>query len=170
MSDATNTRLMDTSPGGENTQFVPPPTPLNPLLKLLPLSPYTNIYLNTRYESTATFTKPHAKSSGQFGGTFSFSSSLKSHSILNQTSLATKLIITCNSDSNTTEASQQAQDQKKERGEKTAENIRFGESISEHGFGGETVGNTGAPGLGSESEGEQTRREQGYGGGSGVGG
>ena len=57
------------------------------------------------------------------------------------------------------------------RGEKTAENIRFGEAISEHGFGGETTTSTGtadAPGRDGEGP-RQTRREQGYGGGSGVG-
>ncbi|TVY57328.1 hypothetical protein LCER1_G001769 [Lachnellula cervina] len=85
MSQATNTKLMDTEPGGENTQ----------------------------YESANTFTKPHAKSEGQFG------------------------------DSNPNEADQQAQKQKRERGEKTAENVRYGEAISEHGFGGETGGEWG---------------------------
>jgi hypothetical protein len=59
--------------------------------------------------------------------------------------------------------------------------MRYGEAISEHGFGGETVGNSGSANQGSgfggtndDSEGKgaegQTRREQGYGGGSGVGG
>ena len=37
----------------------------------------------------------------------------------------------------------QQQQEKSEKGEKTAENIRYGESISEHGFGGETMGNSG---------------------------
>jgi hypothetical protein len=57
--------------------------------------------------------------------------------------------------------------------------MRYGEAISEHGFGGETLGNAGeATDGGSEGrvaadagaeEGAPTRREQGYGGGSGVG-
>ena len=72
-------------------------------------------------------------------------------------------------DSNPTEADQQAQKEKAEKGEKTAENIRYGEAISEHGFGGETVGNSGSVGGGTEGTAGQTRREQGYGGGSGVG-
>lgn len=73
--------------------------------------------------------------------------------------------------------------EEKERGEKTAENIRYGEAISEHGFGGETVGNSGEAkrgegfgraGSGGEADdgeggGSNTRRAQGYGGGSGVG-
>jgi len=112
MSEATNTKLMDTEPGGENSQ----------------------------YESTATFTKPHSKSEGQFG------------------------------DSTPTEASQVSQKEKAERGEKTAENVRYGEAISEHGFGGETVGNEGGVGVGEGKTTGQVRRAQGYGGGSGVGG
>lgn len=64
--------------------------------------------------------------------------------------------------------------QKAARGEKTAENIRFGEAISEHGFGGETLGNTGSAKsnlAGKEGEGAgvsagagaggRTRRSQG---------
>lgn len=66
----------------------------------------------------------------------------------------------------------------KERGERTAENIRYGQSISENGFGGQTTGNSGSTvqdGYGSakvpESDDaiDQTRRMQGYGDGSGVG-
>jgi hypothetical protein len=84
-------------------------------------------------------------------------------------------------DSNSNEAKQVLEKEKRERGEKTAENIRYGEAISEHGFGGETIGNEGEVNQGSsfgrvemeregEGEGKQTRRGQGYGGGSGVGG
>lgn len=71
------------------------------------------------------------------------------------------------------EATTQAEEKKAERGERTAENIRFGESISEHGFGGETVGNSGGVSDGErskdEEEGESVRKAMGYGGGSGVG-
>ena len=42
----------------------------------------------------------------------------------------------------------QVQTEKAEKGEKTAENIRYGESISEHGFGGETKGNSGSANQG----------------------
>ena len=45
------------------------------------------------------------------------------------------------SQNDTVESQQQAQ--KAERGEKTAENIRYGEALSEHGMGGETTGNSG---------------------------
>jgi hypothetical protein len=73
-------------------------------------------------------------------------------------------------DSGVNEASKQAQADKTAREEKTAENVRFGESISEHGFGGKTAGNSGSKGTGRSEEVGQTRRVQGYGGGSGVGG
>ncbi|KAL3421875.1 hypothetical protein PVAG01_06031 [Phlyctema vagabunda] len=76
-------------------------------------------------------------------------------------------------------ADPEAAKQKQARGEKTAENIRYGEAISEHGFGGETTGTSGDAQQGgfgkvaddsSKTSGQQqTRREQGYGGGSGVG-
>lgn len=77
-------------------------------------------------------------------------------------------------DPNPNEAEQKAAAEKRERGEKTAENIRYGEAISEHGMGGETVGNTGGvnPLGGEESveeKGDKARHAQGYGPGSGVG-
>ncbi|KAH6683075.1 hypothetical protein B0J14DRAFT_137925 [Halenospora varia] len=120
MSKATNTQMIDTEPGGEQTQ----------------------------YEGTQTFVKRHAKSSGQFDD--------------NETK---------------TEAVDQLRKEKQERGEKTAENIRYGEAISEHGMGGETIGNSGKANQdvgygGAEDDGaqtKQTRREQGYSEGSGVG-
>ncbi|KAI9820619.1 MAG: hypothetical protein M1827_004988 [Pycnora praestabilis] len=77
-------------------------------------------------------------------------------------------------DSTTDQVSQE----KSERGEKTAENIRYGEAISEHGMGGETTGNSGSANQDSgygDTEAQldepgQSRKEQGYGKGSGVGG
>ena len=42
----------------------------------------------------------------------------------------------------------QAAQQQKERGEQTAENVRYGEALSEHGFGGETTTNSGQSGQG----------------------
>lgn len=70
---------------------------------------------------------------------------------------------------------------KKERGEKTAEKIRFGQAISEQGFGGKVVGNSGTAEKGSsygqvkdDADGkenlQQTRKEMGYGGGNDIGG
>jgi hypothetical protein len=84
-------------------------------------------------------------------------------------------------DSTSNEAFQVVREERKERGESTAGNIIYGEAISEHRFGGETIGNEGKVNQGSsfgrvemdreaEGEGKQARREQGYGGGSGVGG
>ena len=43
----------------------------------------------------------------------------------------------------TTEADVQAAQQKKQRGERTAENIRYGQNLSQHGYGGETTANNG---------------------------
>ncbi|KAF8852669.1 hypothetical protein BDZ45DRAFT_658860 [Acephala macrosclerotiorum] len=114
MSEATNTKLMDTERGGEQTQ----------------------------YEGVNEFGKSHAKESGQFD------------------------------DSTVNEAAQHLSSEKQERGEKTAENIRYGEAISEHGFGVETTGNSGKAnqdsGFGEiedqSIEGQRSRREQGYGG------
>lgn len=82
MTEAKNTKLMDTAPGGEQTQ----------------------------YEGQSTFVESHAKDSGTFA------------------------------DPSVPEAKTQAAKEKRARGEKTAENIRYGEAISEHGFGGETKG------------------------------
>ncbi|CZS98466.1 hypothetical protein WAI453_005788 [Rhynchosporium graminicola] len=142
MSKATNTKLMDTEPGGENTQ----------------------------YESQDTFVRDPKKSTGQLG--------------------------TTNQHEDTEDDVHRAS-AKAERGEKTAENIRYGEAISEHGFGGETVGNSGSAdnasggqgvggqsgkegnkgmrreSMGSQSAEERNRLERmrmGYGAGSGVGG
>ncbi|KAL8723076.1 MAG: hypothetical protein Q9225_000547 [Loekoesia sp. 1 TL-2023] len=74
-------------------------------------------------------------------------------------------------------AEQKEQD-KADRGARTAENIRYGQSISEGGMGGkttETDGSANQGGYGStgvqdgQDSAEETRREQGYGPGSGVG-
>jgi hypothetical protein len=86
-------------------------------------------------------------------------------------------MLTCpGEDPSSNEAATKSQAEKKERGEKTAENIRYGQALSEHGFGGETTGNSGSAqqsGFGGTeavpTESSQSRREQGYGGGSGVG-
>jgi hypothetical protein len=64
-----------------------------------------------------------------------------------------------------------------DRGQQTADNIRYGQNISESGVGGKTTTSTGsaeqAGGYGGKSDEaepqKQTRREQGYGPGSGVG-
>ncbi|KAF2096788.1 hypothetical protein NA57DRAFT_78381 [Rhizodiscina lignyota] len=106
-------KLMDTRPGGENTQ----------------------------YESTATFTKPHNKEGGQL------------------------------SDPTTSTSTPKGVDP--ERAEKTAQNIRYGQAMSEQGMGGQTTtsgeGNvdSGFGGAASQSEDLSTsdaRTAQGYGG------
>ncbi|MCJ1251003.1 hypothetical protein MMC30_008234 [Trapelia coarctata] len=108
--------MMDTAPGGENTQ----------------------------YESTNTFQKPHNKDGGQMG----------------------------EQETKTDSTSSEQQQAKSEKGANTAENIRYGEAISEHGFGGETTGNSGeanqGTGYGSTKiqaktdDAVQTREDQGY--------
>jgi len=65
-----------------------------------------------------------------------------------------------------------------ERGQQTADNIRYGQNISESGVGGMTTTSTGSAeqsgGYGAKPDDSEqlknTRREQGYGPGSGVGG
>jgi hypothetical protein len=76
---------------------------------------------------------------------------------------------------NTNEASEQAHLDNASDGGRKAENIRYGEAISEHGFGGKTGENTGVANQGTGRDGGrdgegQTRMAQGYGGGSGIGG
>ncbi|MCJ1259397.1 hypothetical protein MMC24_007234 [Lignoscripta atroalba] len=73
-----------------------------------------------QYESIQTVTKPHSKQGGQMG------------------------VEETQPDSVPSEKHQA----KAERGEKTAENVRYGEAISEHGFGGETTGNSGSANQG----------------------
>lgn len=72
-----------------------------------------------------------------------------------------------NHSTNANDAATQQTEKKAARGEKTAENIRFGESISEHGFGGETVGNSGGVSDGmrnsDEKEGNEVKKAMGYG-------
>jgi len=73
----------------------------------------------------------------------------------------------------------QQEQQKAERGEKTADNVRYGQNISEGGMGGKTTdvrGNAsqgssfGATASHTESDNAQaSRQESGYGSGSGVG-
>ncbi|KAL8824088.1 MAG: hypothetical protein Q9191_005309 [Dirinaria sp. TL-2023a] len=133
--------LMDTAPGGETPQ----------------------------YESINTVTKPHSKQSGQTGEAETQADAVDSQ-----------------------------QDQEKaEKGARTAENVRYGQGISEGGMGGTTTegqGEANQGGLlgmirdaddasvdtgyggtenqtssGGEPETAESRREQGYGPGSGVG-
>ncbi|KAJ9603203.1 hypothetical protein H2200_012498 [Cladophialophora chaetospira] len=109
-------KMMDTSPGGENTQ----------------------------YESIKTETVPTEKQRGQLGSG--------------------------PNSSDTPPADE-------ERGQKTADNIRYGQNISESGMGGKTTAQSGSAGQqggygGAPDQAEEqtdTRSQQGYGGGSGVG-
>ncbi|ERF69816.1 hypothetical protein EPUS_08017 [Endocarpon pusillum Z07020] len=100
-----------------------------------------------QYESIKTVDKPTETQSGQLGGKMASGSS-------------------------------EVDEQKQEKGEQTAENVRYGQNISESGMGGMTTTSEGTASQGGyggaeAQEGEekpaQTRREQGYGPGSGVG-
>ncbi|KAL8734692.1 MAG: hypothetical protein Q9166_001348 [cf. Caloplaca sp. 2 TL-2023] len=73
---------------------------------------------------------------------------------------------------------QQQEQDKADRGARTAENVRYGQTISEGGMGGKTTeagGQAKQRGYGStdlqaaQDTAEETRQEQGYGPGSGVG-
>ncbi|KAL8785390.1 MAG: hypothetical protein Q9213_003396 [Squamulea squamosa] len=76
-------------------------------------------------------------------------------------------------------ANEQQEQDKADRGARTAENVRYGQTISEEGMGGkttETAGSANQAGYGStdgqdnsEESAEATRQEQGYGPGSGIG-
>ncbi|KAL8855096.1 MAG: hypothetical protein Q9221_000002 [Calogaya cf. arnoldii] len=103
-----------------------------------------------QYESITTVTNPHSKQGGQMGDAETQPDAVKE---------------------------QQEQD-KADRGARTAENVRYGQTISEGGIGGKTTeagGSANQAGYGSTDEhagqdnAEETRQEQGYGPGSGVG-
>ncbi|KAL8809988.1 MAG: hypothetical protein Q9223_002711 [Gallowayella weberi] len=73
---------------------------------------------------------------------------------------------------------QQQEQDKADGGARTAENVRYGQNISEEGMGGKTTeagGHANQGGDGStyaqdaQDSAEETREEQGYGSGSGVG-
>ncbi|CAG8958330.1 hypothetical protein HYFRA_00000686 [Hymenoscyphus fraxineus] len=128
MTEATNTKMMDTEAGGEQTQY-------------------------EGAQTTQTAQLPgHIKYTGQFNAT-----------------------------PRTPEKDDAFETLKKQRGEKTAENIRFGQAISQQGFGGKIVGNMGSAEKASayggvkddgnaEKDTQRTRKEMGYGGGNEVGG
>jgi hypothetical protein len=112
-------------------------------------NPLANKKTNTRpsrYESEHTDTVPHKKSGGQLGQA--------------ETSVDVQ--------------PEAAAKQKAERGEKTAENIRYGQAISESGVGGFTTGSEGSAaqeGVGRQQKQEQdsadavqSRKAEGYGG------
>lgn len=107
-----------------------------------------------QYESINTVTKPHSKQGGQIG----------------------------EAETQVDAVDSQQEQEKAEKGARTAENVRYGQSISEGGMGGMTTEGQGEAnqdtgyggaenqtGSGGESEAAESRRQQGYGPGSGVG-
>lgn len=116
-----------------------------------------------RYESIKTETVPAAKQSGQLGCMYIPSRLPEPEAHVSSAG------------PHTTEGAPPSQD----RGEKTAENIRYGQNISESGMGGKTnsTGSASDGGYGSaardkeqETSDVNARTSQGYGPGSGVGG
>jgi hypothetical protein len=139
-----SSNLMDTEIGGEQTQYAIPHN--KHTHKHFSKKTKTNTTPLSRYESEHTDTVPHKKSGGQLGQAET--------SVDVQPDAAAK--------------------QKAERGEKTAENIRYGQAISESGVGGFTTGSEGSAaqeGVGRQQKQEQdsadavqSRKAEGYGG------
>lgn len=152
---------MDTEVGGEQTQYV--------LFSHRNInSPVTNNVI-TRYESIQTVTKPHARESGQLGGMSFILSFPFSTLFLYWRSPK-------GSSENTPAPSSTSNTVSKERGEQKAENMRYGQAISEQGVGGFTspeLNNGSATQEGGSAEQEmdadKTRSAQGYGGDSDMG-
>lgn len=113
-----SSKLVDTEPGGETPQYA--------ILQCRCLAAAD--YL-VRYESIKTVTEPHSKQGGQLGGQFRLKLS------------STKFILRFGLEKVTQpDAVTSLQQQRKaERGEKTAESIRYGQTISEAGMGGKTT-------------------------------
>ncbi|MCJ1325855.1 hypothetical protein MMC10_002518 [Thelotrema lepadinum] len=104
----------------------------------------------TQYEATNTVNEPHAKEQG-----------------------------TLNSKPDATEAESSSKSEKRAQGEKFAEKVRYGQTLSEQGFTGKTTEIAGGVNKGSdgrdldkteETVTTESRHEQGYSDGSGVGG
>lgn len=104
-----------------------------------------------QYESIKTVSVPHSKQGGQMG----------------------------ESETQTDAVAEQQEQDKADGGAQTAENVRYGQNMSEGGMGGKTTeagGSANQEGYGStdaqagRDEVDRTREEQGYGSGSGVGG
>ena len=84
-----------------------------------------------RYESINTVTKPHSKKQSQLPGTSSITVGAQGHPSKS-----------CPDGEQQTGASEQQARDHSDRGQTTAENARYGEAFSEHGFGGETTTNS----------------------------
>ncbi|OBT76121.1 hypothetical protein VF21_04819 [Pseudogymnoascus sp. 05NY08] len=120
MSQPTNTKLMDTSPGGESMNQHP-----------------------LRYEEATIFTSPNIEQKPNFGDTIPPRGP----------------------------ALTAAQKRARELAAHKAENTRYGEAISEHGFGGTTVGSSHTTTSTSPRRGSVDDNGESYGGGSGgIGG
>ncbi|KAL8736334.1 MAG: hypothetical protein Q9181_002488 [Wetmoreana brouardii] len=104
-----------------------------------------------QYQSIKTVTNPHSRQGGQMG----------------------------EPETQVDAVTEQQEQDKAEKGARTAENVGYGQNISEAGMGGKTTeagGSANQGGYGSMEEqqssqdtAEETRQEQGYGSGTGIG-
>ena len=118
---------------------------------------YTGIDGRNRYESIKTVTKEPERQSGQLGGMLSLPSRPSSQ----QTDHCAASLEKTSSDPSGVS---------QERGDKTAENIRYGQNISETGMGGMTNSTGSAGPQDSTTDTQAQRSSQGYGAGNDVGG
>lgn len=83
-----------------------------------------------RYESIKTVTEPHSKEAGQLAGELPLQSKSSRYLDVHSSSLA--------KDTQPSTESAQELEERARQGEKTAENVRYGQAVSEQGFGGKT--------------------------------
>lgn len=83
-----------------------------------------------RYESIKTVTEPHSKEAGQLAGELPLQSKSSRYLDVHSSSLA--------KDTQPSTESAQEQEERARQGEKTAENVSYGQAVSEQGFGGKT--------------------------------
>lgn len=136
MSQHTNTRLMDTSPGGESVnQHV---NPISPLPSSLSPTPPTNRQLDTKKPPSTPLPTPSRNPT----------SAVRLHSPPTPLALPNDLpkrqhqLTPTDTIPPRGAALAAAQKNEREQKEHRDENRRYGEAISEHGFGGETTGIT----------------------------
>lgn len=141
-------KLMDTEPGGEQTQ----------------------------YEGIHTFVEPHNKQAGQLGGMGSLLPVFSFATFSLACSLRHILTLLDPSTGTSTQPPKPPTDEPNTQGVSKADKIRYGQSIQEGGMGGKTTSSTGEANAeggfggtkaveGQDDSFSKERREQGYGGG-----
>lgn len=94
-----------------------------------------------RYESIQTVTQPHSKEGGQIGGMHSAVNSFLRWDLHKSSSFPTET-------KSQTDSLAPHQQQEAKRGEIVAENVRYGQAISEQGMGGTTTDSSGTANQG----------------------